>query len=77
VWGCWVGWQDETTQRAVARKKEQRRQTAQQPCNRARSGLTQVVSMTKGTNLNIHAASRELRSGQLPFLGLFLNKSEE
>jgi broad specificity phosphatase PhoE len=40
VCGFRVGWQGATTQRAGARKEEQRRQTARKPCNRARSGVT-------------------------------------
>jgi hypothetical protein len=42
----------------------QRGQTARQARNRARSGLTQLVSMIEGTNACVHEAFRWLRSGQ-------------
>ncbi|MDP1903118.1 MAG: hypothetical protein Q8M09_02540, partial [Pseudomonadota bacterium] len=38
VCGFRAGWQGATTQRAGARKEEQRSQPARKPCNRARSG---------------------------------------
>jgi PAS domain S-box-containing protein len=69
VCGFRVGWQGETTQRAGARKAEQRGQAARKPCNRARSGVTQWVSAIGATNVSIHAASQGIRSGQLRFLG--------
>jgi hypothetical protein len=71
VCGFRVGWQGETTQRAGARKAEQRGQAARKPCNRARSGVTQWVSAIGAANVSIHAASQGIRSGQLRFLGLF------
>ncbi len=43
----------------------QRSQAARLACNRVRSGFTQRVSVIKGTNLNVHGASRERMSGQL------------
>jgi hypothetical protein len=39
-----VGWQDETTLRADARKEEQRRQRAPGRLNRARSAFNQSVN---------------------------------
>ncbi|MDP2831734.1 MAG: hypothetical protein Q8Q28_00230, partial [Pseudomonadota bacterium] len=54
----------------VSRKEKQRSQTARKPRNRARSGVTQLVSAIGGANASIHAASQGLRSGQLRFLGL-------
>jgi hypothetical protein len=64
VWACRAGWQGATTRVVFPRKEEQRGQTARQARNRARSGLTQMVSVIEGFNARVHEASRKLRSGQ-------------
>jgi hypothetical protein len=64
VWVCRVVWQGAMTRVAAPRKEEQRGQTARQARNRARSGLTQLVSVIEGTNACVHEAFRWLRSGQ-------------
>jgi len=69
VCGFRVGWQGATTQRAGARKEEQRSQAARKPCNRARSGVTQMVTAIGGANASSHAVSQGLRSGQLRIPG--------
>jgi hypothetical protein len=69
VCGFRVDWQGETTRGVVSRKEEQRSQAARKPCNRARSGVTQSVSVIEGANASIQAVSQGLRSGQLRFLG--------
>jgi len=50
-------------------EKEQRRQTAFPPRQRAGSGLTQMVSVIEADDISLHEASRGLRSGQLLFQG--------
>ena len=67
------GWREATTLRAGARKEKRQSQTPARTCQRARSGLTQTVSVIEGTHASTHAASRGLRSGQLPFLGSYWN----
>jgi hypothetical protein len=69
VCGFRVGWQGATTQRAGARKEEQRGQTARKPCNRARSGATHWVKANEGAYARTHWAYQGLVSGQLRFLG--------
>jgi len=64
VRACRTGWQGATMRVVVPRKEEQRGQTVRQARNRARSGLTQRVSVIEGTHACVHEASRSLRSGQ-------------
>jgi hypothetical protein len=64
-WRVWAGgWREATTLRAGARKEERQSQTRAQTCKRARSGPTQWVNVTDGTNASNLAASRGLTSGQ-------------
>ena len=51
-------------------EKEQRRQTASPPRQRAGSGLTRMVSVLEADNASLHEASQGLRSGQLLFQGV-------
>jgi hypothetical protein len=67
-WGR--GWQGATTQRALARKAEQRRQTRPQRCNRVRSVFTQKVNAIEAEKFSVHAGLQRNASGQLRFLGL-------
>lgn len=69
VCGFRVGWQGATTRGVVSRKEEQRSQAARKLCNRARSGVTQLVSAIGGANARIQVASQGLRSGRLRSLG--------
>ena len=49
-----VRWQDVTTQRAPARKEEQRRQRAAVWLNRVRSAVTPLVMVLVGTKVSVH-----------------------
>jgi hypothetical protein len=69
VCGCRAGWQGATTRMAAPCKEEQRSQTARQPCNRVRSGITQMVNTIGGTNASIHVTFQGPKSGQLRNLG--------
>ncbi len=64
VRACRAGWQGARRRMVTPCNDEQRGQTARQARNRARSGLTQMVSVIEGTNARVHEASRRLRSGQ-------------
>jgi hypothetical protein len=50
-----VRWQGATTPRAYARKEEQRGQRAAARLNRARSALTQVMTVVVSRDLSVHA----------------------
>ncbi|MCL2523703.1 MAG: hypothetical protein FWF20_05120 [Betaproteobacteria bacterium] len=64
-----VGWQGATTLQAHACKEEQRRQRARGRPDRARSVLTQMVTLSKVRKDNIHTALIKVTSGQLRFSG--------
>ena len=57
------------TQRATARKDEQRRMARRARRWRVRSVLTQAVSFIEAAKVNCHAVLVKVASGQLPFLG--------
>ena len=52
-----VDWEGETTQRATARKEEQRAQRTPGRLNRVRSALTQQMSVCVAARVNIHGVS--------------------
>lgn len=64
-----VRWQGATTQRASARKKEQRSQSASTRPNRVCSALTQQLGMVVSTNLDLPLVLPAVESGQLPLPG--------
>jgi hypothetical protein len=64
-----VRWQGAPTQWALAHQEKQRSQRAVARRNRLRSALTQGVKVRGPRNLNRHAASKAVGSGQLPNLG--------
>ena len=59
-----------TTQRAPARKKEQRPQARCQWLNRVRSAVTQWVNPIEAEKVNIHEDLQMKTSGQLNTKGL-------
>ena len=63
---CWEG---ATTQRATARKVEQRPQRAPGRLSRACSAVTQQVNAFVGKKVNVYGHLQRKLSGQLPFLG--------
>ena len=68
--GCQgVRWQGVTTQRATARKKEQRSQRAPWRLNRVCSPFTQTVSLFVAKILSVHGHLQRIERGQLLFLG--------
>lgn len=61
--GFVADWQGATTRQAGPAKEDQRgfaATAATKPCNRARSGLAQMVSMIEGNKVSLHATSRGL-----------------
>ena len=63
---CWEG---ATTQRATARKVEQRPQRAPGRLSRACSAVTQQVNAFVGKKVKVYSHLQRKLSGQLPFLG--------
>ena len=61
--------QGATTQRATARKEEQRRMARRARCWQVRSAVTPQVSGNETAKVNTHAALLKFESGQLLFLG--------
>jgi len=64
-----VRWQGETTLRAPARKKKQRRKQAPARLHRVRSAVTLEVTLLVSTKAGVHKAYSAEESGQLRFLG--------
>ena len=64
-----VRWQGVQTQWALAHQEKQRSQRAVAWLNRLRSVLAQWVKVRGQSELNRHAASEAVVSGQLPNLG--------
>ena len=58
-------WQGVTTQRAIARKKEQRCQARRAWCNRVHSVFTQMVTTGEGKKVNVRRAFEMFKSDQL------------
>ena len=59
-----------TTQRALARKAEQRTMARRARCHRVHSALKQAVNMIEAVNFSAHAVLQRGSSDQLWFLGL-------